>query len=132
MNCSGNNAYRHGTMKDWVVSMTVVLADGAIVKTRRRPRKSSAGYDLTRLMVGSEGTLGLVTEAVLKVTSAPENLQAAQILEEYSKVMGGGVCVIGRMKKDCSSRSDCTAKDSISVRLSFSPCSVDDPGRFGS
>ena len=61
-------------MKDWVVSMTVVLADGAIVKTRRRPRKSSAGYDLTRLIVGSEGTLGLVTEAVLKITSAPENL----------------------------------------------------------
>ena len=61
-------------MKDWVVSMTVVLADGTIVKTRRRPRKSSAGYDLTRLIVGSEGTLGLVTEAVLKVTSAPENL----------------------------------------------------------
>ena len=74
MNCSGTNAYRHGTMKDWVVSMTIVLADGTIVKTRRRPRKSSAGYDLTRLIVGSEGTLGLVTEAVLKVTSVPENL----------------------------------------------------------
>ena len=54
--------------------MTIVLADGTIVKTRRRPRKSSAGYDLTRLIVGSEGTLGLVTEAVLKVTSVPENL----------------------------------------------------------
>ena len=54
--------------------MTVVLADGTIVKTRRRPRKSSAGYDLTNLIVGSEGTLGLVTEAVLKVTSTPKNL----------------------------------------------------------
>ena len=54
--------------------MTVVLADGTIVKTRRRPWKSSAGYDLTKLIVGSEGTIGLVTEAVLKVTSTPQNL----------------------------------------------------------
>lgn len=73
MNCSGTNAYRHGTMKNWVTSVTVVLADGTIVKTRNRPRKSSAGYDLTGLLVGSEGTLGLVTEAVLKVTSRPQN-----------------------------------------------------------
>ena len=73
MSCSGTNAYRHGTMKNWVVSMTAVLADGTVVKTRNRSRKSSAGYDLTSLLVGSEGTLGLVTEAVLKVTSVPEN-----------------------------------------------------------
>ncbi len=77
--CSGTNAYRYGTMKDWVISTTVVLADGTIVKTRNRPRKSTAGYDLTRLMVGSSGTLGLVTEAVLKVTSKPENEQVAVI-----------------------------------------------------
>ena len=77
MSCSGTNAYRYGTMKEWVVSMTVVLADGTIVKTRRRPRKTSAGYDLTHLMIGSEGTLGLVTEAVLKVTTTPQNLQVA-------------------------------------------------------
>lgn len=60
-------------MKDWVTSMTAVLADGTIVKTRNRPRKSAAGYDLTSLLVGSEGTLGLVTEAVLKITSVPGN-----------------------------------------------------------
>lgn len=60
-------------MKDWVISVTAVLADGTIVKTRNRPRKSSAGYDLTSLLVGSEGTLGLVTEAVLKVTAVPKN-----------------------------------------------------------
>ena len=77
--CSGTNAYRYGTMKDWVISTTVVLADGTIVRTRNRPRKSTAGYDLTRLIVGSAGTLGLVTEAVLKVTSKPENEQVAVI-----------------------------------------------------
>ena len=77
--CSGTNAYRYGTMKDWVISATVVLADGTIIKTRNRPRKSTAGYDLTRLIVGSAGTLGLVTEAVLKVTSKPENEQVAVI-----------------------------------------------------
>ncbi|KAI9705333.1 MAG: D-lactate ferricytochrome c oxidoreductase [Bogoriella megaspora] len=77
MSCSGTNAYRYGTMKEWVISLTVVLADGSIVKTRNRPRKSSAGYDLTHLIIGSEGTLGIVTEAVLKLTRAPQNLHVA-------------------------------------------------------
>jgi D-lactate dehydrogenase (cytochrome) len=75
--CSGTNAYRYGTMKDWVLSITAVLADGTIVKTKQRPRKSSAGYDLTRMFVGSEGTLGLVTEATLKVTPKPQNTSVA-------------------------------------------------------
>jgi D-lactate dehydrogenase (cytochrome) len=64
-------------MKDWVISLTVVLADGTIVKTRNRPRKSSAGYDLTHLIIGSEGTLGIVTEAVLKLTNIPKNPHVA-------------------------------------------------------
>jgi len=79
MSCSGTNAYRYGTMKDWVVSLTVVLADGTVVKTRNRPRKSSAGYDLTHLVIGSEGTLALVTEAILRVTALPKNLHVGMV-----------------------------------------------------
>lgn len=75
--CSGTNAYRYGTMRDWVLSITAVLADGTIIKTKQRPRKSSAGYDLTRTLIGSEGTLALVTEATLKVTPKPQNTSVA-------------------------------------------------------
>ena len=74
MSCSGTNAYHYGTMKENVISLTCVLPSGAIIKTHNRPRKSSAGYDLTHLVIGSEGTLALVTEAVLRLAPLPRNL----------------------------------------------------------
>lgn len=71
-NCSGTNAMKYGTMKDWVVNLTVVLPNGAVIKTKRRPRKSSAGYNLNALFTGSEGTLGIITEATLKLAILPD------------------------------------------------------------
>jgi D-lactate dehydrogenase (cytochrome) len=91
--CSGTNAYRYGTMREWVINLTVVLADGTVIKTRQRPRKSSAGYDLTTLFIGSEGTLGLVTEATLKLTTKPNSTSVA-------------ICSFGSVRQ----AADCVAK----------------------
>lgn len=85
---SGTTAVRYGTMKDVVLAAEVVMADGRVIRTARRAKKSSAGYDLTRLMIGAEGTLGIITELTLRVFGIPD-------------VIAGGVCTFPSVRAAC-------------------------------
>jgi D-lactate dehydrogenase (cytochrome) len=87
--CSGTNAVRYGTMKDNVLALKVVLPNGELMTTARRAKKSAAGYDLTRLMVGSEGTLGVITELTLKLSGIPE-------------AISGGACPFPSVEGACN------------------------------
>jgi len=97
---------RYGTMKDNVLALKVVLANGEIITTARRAKKSSAGYDLTRLMIGSEGTLGVITEITLRLAGIPEAISA-------------GVCPFPSVEAACNAYSKLTLPESPLLFLEF-------------
>lgn len=106
--CSGSTAVRYGSMRENVLNLTAVLSDGTIVKTGSRARKCSAGYDITRLLIGSEGTLAIITEATLKIYGIPKVSHAVRISFPRNGVVDAA----------------CTARDSLNCGVNVGRCEL--------
>ncbi|PVF98174.1 hypothetical protein CPB86DRAFT_705625 [Serendipita vermifera] len=142
--CSGTNAVKYGTAKgEWFLNLTVVLPNGEVIKTRRRARKSSAGFDVTKLFVGAEGTLGIVTEATLRLTP---KLSTSVAVAQFPDVASAVSAVTELLRSDMSSHIQCVelldtnmmeairhagqsnkafeAKDSLFFKFQGSPSSI--------